>query len=120
MRFVIGAFCLAALALSLGVATAQQGAPAFGPAPGSAGSVNPTPASPGWPMMPKANYPDKIDINSAIWERLMDLPGVDKALAQKIIDGRPYKSKKELKERKIVPDATYSKIKNLVDAKKPK
>ncbi len=119
MKFAIGSFCLVAWALSIGVAAAQK-APAFGPGPSAAGAVNTTPAAPGWPMMPKAAYGDKIDLNSAIWERLMDLPGVDKALAEKIIDGRPYKSPKELKERKIVPDATYSKIKNMVEAKKTK
>ncbi len=50
----------------------------------------------------------------------MDLPGVDRALAQKIIDSRPYTSKKELKERQVVPDATYKKLQRWVVANETK
>jgi hypothetical protein len=41
-------------------------------------------------------------------------------MAEKINEGRPYTSTKELKEKKVVPDATYSKIKNMVEVKKKK
>src|SRR5215510_2276149 len=51
-----------------------------------------------------------VDLNSATKEQLMTVPGIDEATADKIIAGRPYKSKNELKSKKIVPGATYSKI----------
>ncbi|MBY0504145.1 MAG: helix-hairpin-helix domain-containing protein [Bryobacteraceae bacterium] len=61
-----------------------------------------------------------VDINSATLEELKALPGVGDAYAQKIIDGRPYKGRNELLEKKIVPEPVYTKIHKLVKARQPK
>lgn len=60
-----------------------------------------------------------IDINTATKEQLMTLPGIDDTAAQKIIEGRPYIKKTQLKSKKILPDAQYQIIKDKIIAKKP-
>lgn len=59
----------------------------------------------------------KIDINTATREELMTLPGVDGAMADKIIAGRPYKSMAQLKTKGGVTNAEYRKISRKVTAK---
>ena len=55
-----------------------------------------------------------VDLNSAERQELTTLEGVTVWIAEKIISGRPYKSVDELKERKIVDEAVYEKIKTKV------
>ena len=50
-------------------------------------------------------------------EDLKQLPGIGDALSKRIIDNRPYKRKDELVSKKVLPRATYEKIKDQIVAK---
>ena len=60
---------------------------------------------------------EPLDINPAKVDELKALPGIGDAYSKKIIEGRPYKRKDELVQKKIIPQATYDKVKDQIVAK---
>jgi DNA uptake protein ComE-like DNA-binding protein len=58
-----------------------------------------------------------VDVNSASESELMNLPGITRREARKIVAGRPYDSPHELVDKGVLSEERYSEIRDRVDAK---
>ena len=58
-----------------------------------------------------------VDINTAAAAELKAIPGIGDAYAEKIITGRPYANKAQLKSRNILPVTVYEQVKDQIIAK---
>jgi len=57
-----------------------------------------------------------LDLNRASRTELINLPGIGEAYADKIIANRPYHDKGELVRKKVITEATYQHISEMVIA----
>jgi DNA uptake protein ComE-like DNA-binding protein len=109
-RGVIQALLIAAaLLLSASACAAAEGKAAATGAPKPAEKG----AKAGKPITPD----NPVDINGASKAQLKKIPGVNDALADKIIAGRPYLSKAHLVTRDILSGVHYAQIKDLIIAR---
>ena len=69
------------------------------------------------PATAKATKTSPLDLNTASKQALMALPGMNEASAQKIIENRPYRSKTDLTQKKVISADAYARIAEVVVAK---
>jgi len=65
------------------------------------------------------NQPSVVDINAAPEADIVSI-GIEKTAAKKIIDGRPWRSKRDLLTKQVLTKEQYEKFKDSLVAKRPK
>jgi DNA uptake protein ComE-like DNA-binding protein len=58
----------------------------------------------------------RVDVNTASKEQLRATLGVDEDEADKIIEGRPYTRKDDLKTRQVLTASEYEKLQRLIES----
>ncbi len=108
IRFLVAAlFVLTFAGALLAQTSVKQPGKSFPSAPHS--------AIPGAGGGSAARTDDRIDINAATLEQLKSVPGLGD-VAQKIIAGRPYRTKLDLVKRGIITRELYDKVKQRIVA----
>ena len=65
------------------------------------------------------NEPKIVDINTAPESDIVAV-GIERAVAKKIVEGRPYRNKRDLVTKQLLTKEQYEKFKNSIVAKRPK
>src|SRR5437867_3384347 len=70
------------------------------------------------PVKP-VNKPSVVDINAAPEADIVSI-GIEKAAAKKIVEGRPWRSKRDLLTKQVLTKEQYDKLKDALVAKQTK
>ena len=65
------------------------------------------------------NKPPIVDINAAAEADIVSI-GIEKTVAKKIVDGRPWRNKRDLLTKQLLSKEQYEKLKDSLVAKQPK
>ena len=65
------------------------------------------------------NTPSIVDINAAPEADIVSV-GIERSVAKKIVEGRPWRSKRDLVTKQLLTKEQYEKFKNSLVAKRPK
>jgi len=110
MKSSIGKACLITLSLCFAAGLVQASTPK------SDAAAKPASSSQAAKTVNRNNTINAVDINSASKAELKTLPGIDDALATKIIAGRPYPSKAFLVTRNIISEGHYVQLRRQIIA----
>ena len=88
------------------------------PSPIFAGQAAAPPMS-GHSMPTHGQHVGKLDLNSASFEELQHVPGINEATAKKIVESRPYARTDELITKKVLSKAAYDSIKDHIAVARP-
>lgn len=61
----------------------------------------------------------KVDLNVASLQELMQLPGMTRTWAARVVRFRPYRAKNNLLDRGVLPQAVYERVKEFIVVHRP-
>jgi DNA uptake protein ComE-like DNA-binding protein len=71
------------------------------------------------PVKPINSKPSIVDINAAPEAEIVSI-GIERTVAKKIVDGRPWRNKRDLLTKQVLTKEQYEKLKDSLVAKQPK